>query len=338
MSQSNQQWEIMGYDTRQLGKSLLASWRELLWDDGSPLKVHLDEVVHLREEGGERYVQSGKSVEALPTESEGVLLPEQLVLTRVIRVPRAAETDLDAVMALEVTANSPFPEPDTASGWRINERGAEMLTLHLAIVSLSATMAYLSQHYDIHDVGEREVWAECDGAVLALQGFGEHRRLGRYRRRLVRVAGMVGGSAVLLLLISGLAAASKYIELDKLNGQAEQVIADSREASRMRTELATANQTITAVNQIMSEYPDPRVEIERLTRLLGDEAYLAQLSIRGRQIKLRGRAMDAAAVMQKLTAEEAFTEVTAPQAIVRVAGSGLEQFHLNITIKPGASG
>jgi hypothetical protein len=42
--------------------------------------------------------------------------------------------------------------------------------------------------------------------------------------------------------------------------------------------------------------------------------------------------------MQKLTNEPAYVEVTAPQAIVKVGNSGLEQFSLNINLGDGVSG
>ena len=48
-----------------------------------------------------------------------------------------------------------------------------------------------------------------------------------------------------------------------------------------------------------------------------------------------GRAEDAAAVMQLLTGEPDYAEVASPQAIVKVANSGLEQFTLDLTLAGG---
>ena len=45
-----------------------------------------------------------------------------------------------------------------------------------------------------------------------------------------------------------------------------------------------------------------------------------------------GTPSEAAAVMQKLTDEPTYSEVLAPQAIVRVGNTGLEQFSLTITL------
>jgi hypothetical protein len=51
----------------------------------------------------------------------------------------------------------------------------------------------------------------------------------------------------------------------------------------------------------------------------------------GPDIRLRGRAGDAALVMQQLTDEPAYLEVQAPQAFTRVS-DGQEQFSLNIRV------
>ena len=109
MSQADQQWEILGYDTRRIGKSIAGAWRDLLWGDESPLKIHLDEAVRLQGEGSERFVQSGSDITPTTRACEGILLPDELVLGKSLQVPRAVEVDLPSVMDLEVSANSPFP-------------------------------------------------------------------------------------------------------------------------------------------------------------------------------------------------------------------------------------
>ncbi|MEM1113668.1 MAG: hypothetical protein AAGI11_17275 [Pseudomonadota bacterium] len=338
MSQADHQWEILGYDTRRVGKSITAAWRELLWGDESPLKLHLDEAVRLQGEDSERFVQSGADIDAAGSDGasracDGILLPDELILGRTLHIPLAAEVDLPAVMALEVNSGSPFPADDTRSGWKVAARGDTQLTVHLVIVSVSAVMAYLGRQYDLHETTAREVWAEQGGSLVNLKGFGEHQRLQRYRGRLLRVAAMAGASIVLLVAISAIAAGGKYLELRKLEQASAQVLEESRDATSMREELAVARDTIGAVNSIVIDYPNPHLELERLTRLLGDEAYLTQWNMRGRVMKLRGRARDAAAIMKILTDAEAYAEVTSPQAWVRVGDTGLEQFYFNITLR-----
>ena len=337
MSQADQQWEILGYDTRRIGKSIAGAWRDLLWGDESPLKIHLDEAVRLQGEGSERFVQSGSDITPTTRACEGILLPDELVLGKSLQVPRAVEVDLPSVMDLEVSANSPFPVGDTRYGWKVSHRNEAQITVQLAMVSVSAVMTYLGRQYDIHEPGARELWADCHGTLLPLKGFGEHERLGRCRGRLIRVGAMVAASAALLLLISATAATGKYLQLRAVEQDAQRIADESREAMKIREQLASANETIAAVNGIVEEFPNPHLELERLTRLLNDEVHVVQWGMRGRAMKLRGKAADAADVMQILTKEPAYAEVHSKQATVRLP-DGLEQFTLEITVRGGDSG
>ena len=65
--------------------------------------------------------------------------------------------------------------------------------------------------------------------------------------------------------------------------------------------------------------------------------YLAQWSMRGRVMKLRGRATDAADVRLVLTNEPNYLGVTSRQANVRLP-DGLEQFTLDVQVGEGDSG
>ena len=70
----------------------------------------------------------------------------------------------------------------------------------------------------------------------------------------------------------------------------------------------------------------------QLTSLLDDDAFLQEFKINGNKIRLRGRAKDAAQLMQRLTDEKNYANVSAPQAITRLGNSGMEQFFLDLEI------
>ncbi len=335
MLDTSKQWVLFGYDMRHIGAHWRAAWVEFLWGDRSPVRARLDEVVRVRAGDDYRWFHVGEEVEARETPCEGILLPESLTLVRSVTLPRAAESDLDSAMALEVMSRSPFPGDDTASGWRVADVGEQQLRVDLCIVSLSATMRFLGQQFGQHEPRQREIWAEVDGKPVMLRGFGEGHRLSRYNARLRRV-GIVAALALLLLLAAlGAAAGSKYLELRQYQTLAASVQAEAQEAMELRTALAQASETVSAVNAISAEYPNPHRELVRLTRLLDDRAYLAQFTMRGHEIRVRGRATDAASVMQKLTEHESFAEVTAPGGIVSVGNTGQEQFTINIRLPDG---
>lgn len=332
----DQQWTLFGYDTRQVGQHWLAAWRDLLWGNDSPLRQRLDEVVLAERADGEHPYQSGREIDgdvSLPADPcRAICLPDDLLLHKTLTLPLAAESELPSVVALEVNANSPFSHDDTAFGWRVRERSETRLRVDLLIASRSAVMAWLGKTHDIHEPRAREVWGDSGAGMVVLGGFGEARRESRYRTRLLRAGIMSAVAAGLLLLIAGLAAGAKQVELGRMEALAESTTREAASAAELRTSLAEANRQIQAARDIVASYPNPHVEIARLTRLLDDSAYAAHMAVRGDVIRLRGRATDAAAVMQRLSSQPEYDEVTAPQAIVRVGNTDLEQFYLDIRL------
>lgn len=332
----DQQWVLFGYDTRQVGQHWLAAWRDLLWGNDSPLRQRLDEVVVTERDGVHEVHHAGRELHGdipLPVDPcRAICLPDDLLLNKALTVPLAAEAELRSVIALEVNANSPFSHGDTAFGWRVSDRTETQLRVNLLIASRSSIMAWLNKQHGIHDAEAREIWGSSDAGMIVLQGFGEARREARYRARLLGAGVRVGMAAALLLLIAGLAGGAKQMELGRLEVLAEATGREAAGAAELRASLAAANQQIQAARDIVANHPNPHVELARLTRLLSDEAFAAHMAVRGDLIRLRGRAMDAAAVMQRLSSEPAYSEVTAPQAIVRVGNTALEQFYLDIRL------
>lgn len=338
MFDTAQSWEVFGYDTRQIGRHWIAAWRDLVWAENSPIRRHLDEVVQLRS-GNDTYLyQSGELCPQAPFECQAILLPEELTLSRRLRLPIAAEGHLDAALALEVGANSPFAPEDTAHGWKLVSRDQSHLEVIVSIVSISTVMTHLGKQYDIHDPTSQEVWVKVDDSMMLINGFGEGQRASKYRSRLVRSGFGLGLCLLLVLLTVGAATAAKRAELLQLEEISRDMKAAAGEASRMRLALAVANDTVGAVNEVVATYPSPHVEIARLTSLLGDDVSLGRFSIKGKDIRIQGRAVNAASVMQLLTDEPAYSQVSAPQAISRVGNSGLEQFYLDIKLAGGDSG
>lgn len=338
MFDSGNNWELFGFDMRRIGLLWASAWREFLWGDNSPVKSRLDERVFVHSRRGDQYFQGGKPVTADGgAVCEAVLLPGDLVLSKTLKLPLAAEAELDKVMPLEITAHSPFPAGDTGYGWKLAGRGETGIQVQLAIVSLSAAMTFLGQEYDCHDHRTYEVWAEVDDAPVVIGGFGEEKRRSLYRRRLVRVGALAGYVATAVLGMFGLAAGFKYLELQEVNRVVAQVEREAVNASQLRSTLAFAGETIAVADRYLLEHPNPHRELARLTKLLGDDASVQQFVMNGRDIRIRGEATNAAEVMAQLTAEPAYAEVSAPQAMTKLGNTGLERFVFNIKLAGGES-
>ncbi len=91
MLESGQNWELFGYDMRNVGRHWSAAWRDLLFGHDSPLRGRLDESVRLIDPAGSRCYHAGRPTADTDTDCEAVLLPEELVLARTLRLPLAVE-------------------------------------------------------------------------------------------------------------------------------------------------------------------------------------------------------------------------------------------------------
>ncbi|KGE04741.1 PilN domain-containing protein [Pseudohaliea rubra] len=338
---NDQQWYLFGYDMRQLGRHWLAAWRDLFLGLDSPVRRHLDEVVLVEREGAVRAYQSGEPLPeraAASSACTGVCLPDELVLHKRLSLPQAVESDLQTALAIEVAANSPFAADDTAWGWRLAARSEQTIAVDLAIVARSAVMSFLGREHNSREATSQEIWAAVPGAMAVINGFGEGRREALYRRRLGRVGMMLGACLLLVLALAGVYAGGKQFELARVSALATERSRAAGDVTALREAIADANRQILAARELIARYPNPHEELARLTRLLDDDAWVAHFSANGPDLRIRGRAGDAAAVMQTLSAEKAYSEVTAPQAISRVGNSEVEQFYLDIRLEePDAS-
>ena len=335
MLESSQNWELFGYDMRNVGRHWVDAWRDLLWANDSPVRRHLDDAVIVRGEVGQICYQAGMPSDVQESDYAAIVLPEDLVLTKTLDLPRAVEVDLAAVLALEVNAASPFSADDIGYGWNIVARSEAQITVVLAMLSKSATMAYLGRQHDIHDAQQQEVWAKVGAEMLVVKGFGEARRKSSYRKRLLRVATMIVLAGLLLLAMVGAAATFKAWELQSVQKMAASTERESSDAARLRASLGVSNALIAGVNRVVLAYPNPHIELSRLTHLLKDEEFVNNFSMQGLEIELVGRAVNAASVMQRLTDESDYAEVSAPRAITRVKNSQTEQFYLSIRRREG---
>ncbi|MCP5130106.1 MAG: PilN domain-containing protein [Pseudomonadales bacterium] len=332
MLEKGQNWELFGYDMRRLGRYWIAAWRDLLWAHDSPVRQRLDEVVTVQGAAGVSYYQAGAECAGAPaSDCRAVLLPDDLVLAKQIRIPVQAESELTAILDLEIRASSPFTAADTRWGWSVLSRNDAHLEIALAIVSASAAMTFLAREYDSHDPLAQEVWVQVGTSMVVVRGFGESLREQRYRGRLLHTAALVAVVAALLLAMAGVSALFKGAELRRLETMSAATMLQAKDASGLRAVLAQATETINAANEVVARYPNPHTELARLTALLGDEASLSSFSMEGADVRVRGKAADAALVMSNLTDEPGYLEVRAPSAFSR-QDNGLEQFTLEFSV------
>lgn len=341
MATDTQAWNLFGFDVRRIGHYFRSGWRDFLWGEASPVLAAVDETVRARlPDGGERYYRAGRPAAAPAggAAAEAVVIPDELALAKVLRLPLAAEAELDAVLALEVRSSSPFDAADTCFGWTLLRRDDTEARIQLVISSTAAVMEYIGERFDNHDVGAFEVWADIDGHMVTLDGFGEDRRRQRNRRRMVYAGALAAYSLVALVAVFGCAAGLKKLELEKVRGIHAEVSARAADVVGTRSDLVAARDMISVANTLAAAYPSPHRELQRLAQLLADDTFLSSVEISGSDLKITGESLDSAAVMQALLDNPAYSLVEAPVASKKLS-NGNERFVFDLALAaPGGEG
>ena len=349
MSEGVNQWELFGLDMRSFGRYWSRAWEEFLFSQESPVRRRLDEPVELRDGDDLMLVRNGKPMAAAQNAElhgggdapcRAFLIPDDLVLTRVIRVPLTALAELESVVALELSALSPFPADDTVSGRLEVARDENSAQIALTVCSKLALRRWFHNEADQHQVAREgvELWARSGEHFIVIDENGESQRERLYRRRLWKVGAVTGGIMLALLVSVSLYSLQQKVALARVAEVAERYTETTRSAVRARDQLVSANETIVSAVDVQRRYPNPHLEIARLTGLLADDTFLTHFSSRGMELRIRGRSVDAAQVMQNLADDPNYESVEALGPITSVGNTGLEQFNLKISVAAEAAG
>ncbi|MEO1079806.1 MAG: PilN domain-containing protein [Pseudomonadota bacterium] len=335
--QANNQWSILGYDPRLFFRQWKEAWSSLLFDRASPLRARLDVPLCLHRPQENVLVLGDRHLDGSPDSASfhAWLLPDDIVLAQTLRVPLSVDAEVEGVVDFELAARNPFPPDDTVSGWREVSRDDGFITIAVAIASRAALASWIASRQ--HKETDGELWAAVGEHYVALRGYGGTAYAEAYKATLRRV-GLKAFAAVALLLVCALLfVAYRHNEASALRDSLTAVETRAQRAMTLRNELAEANGVIDAATSSFSQYRNPHIELERLTRSLDDAAFLTHFSMREDKVRVRGRADDAAQVMQTLAEHPAYASVSAPQAIATVGRTEIEQFYLDLELRPAGS-
>lgn len=291
--------------------------------------------------GAERPLRAG---EALSPRFIAVALPEDLVLHREIRLPSIPDEDLPQALALQAAAFSPFAESDLVWGYRAARTDAGALLIDLALASRRQVEAYLQQQTPLVDAKQTtvpEVWVFCARSKpIVLAGFGEPQRLAyaRQRRRWHYV--LLAGMAIWLAAIAVTPSLQLRARAVDAYGKHQQLVSQTAHLVKARAELMQANESLTAVADILAGRIEPLRVLDRLTQVLPDDTALQGFTLKGQQLTLTGLTANASVLMQILGEQTGIREVKAPSAAIRVAAgaSAKENFVIELALDPAVFG
>jgi general secretion pathway protein L len=354
---------LFGLDLAPLGRDILTAWRGMLdwpvlvWLWPRPrLSLWLPDGTQALSRGplttavpiAKTQSKSGKaSATSAPHQArdqaralarfQALVLPEDILLRRSLVMPALAQAELQAALALQLHAFSPFPLEDLVwtSEVQLAEDGKTQ-HIHAALSSRKLIAQHLATLPTAATLGDIEVWVPHvkDGHHAVASGFAEnqrHRRSAAWR--------WVSASLVMLALalLVGIAA-TPSVQLYLRSKQAEAALQALQQkalpvlAERERFTLVT--EKLTQLGDNFNQSVAPRPVLQLITEALGDDTSLLSLQVQGHKVSLTGQTVNASALMKKLDSLSGLREVRAPAPATKPLGATRESFTIEFTMDP----
>ena len=321
---------------------LLAAWRGMLgWPVISWLWPESD--VRLWLTGGSVGVSRGMSSGLISNEAraraarfEALVLPETLLLRKLVTLPQLQATELAAALALEVQSISPFAIDDTVWSHQSVSSDSNATKVHVVIASRRLIAQHAESNFPRLEMKAAEVWVQQveKTGFVALQGYGDTRR--QSQNRMWRWV-----SALLVLLVLALAAGialTPTVRLYLVSVQAsralEIVTKKANPAVEQREALLRLSQQISSLDKLIDKPVPPLQTLSLITQALPDDTSLLSLQVQGLKVTMTGQTANAALLMKQLGSTAGLQDVKAPTPATKPLGATREQFTIDFVLDP----
>jgi general secretion pathway protein L len=266
-----------------------------------------------------------------------VLLPANAVLTRVIRLPVAAVTDLASIVEFEIARHTPFTaerayyrhrvlgRPTTAGTIEVELRVAPRELIDLTVRRLAAVGVATTTVTAI-DVPLRE---RARASLTPAEARSGRTWSAGNRARAAIAAASLAAALASPVAVAQLRLAAIAHDVGALRPTVERRLAVQEHDLRQRAALD-------AVVAAKRAAPATIELLAALTHALPDGSWLTSLQLGGRELVIDGYAPAAAALVRPLETAGPFAQVGYRAPITREAAGGLEHFQFDIRLKDRA--
>jgi general secretion pathway protein L len=284
-----------------------------------------------------RFALDPNAMAAVPrdrSEPVALRLGPRDVLTKTVSLPLAAERDLGQVLGFEMDRETPFTADELFWNYRVEarDRYRGVLSARLVLIPRVRLASLLAA---LHAAGLFPRRAEialagADRCEVPLDdGVTRHSPSSRW---LVKT--MVGACALLAVAAVALPFVQQQLALDALDTEIATHQAAVAETTELNRELARLSGSLDAVAKQRAEAGRPLTVLAAATRVLPDDTYLTELTLRQRQITLTGRSPAAARLIGTLAADRGFRNPAFAAPVTRIEALRTEVFTITAEVLP----
>ena len=354
---------LFGLDLAPLGRDILTAWRGMLdwpilawlWPQPRLVLCLPDGTLALSRGPQTAAVPvaqpptpSGQATAtAVPSQAraqarfQALVLPEDILLRRRFvmpaLVPALAQAELQAALALQLHAFSPFPLEDLVwtSEVQLAEDGKTQ-HIHAALSSRKLIAQHLATLPTDATLGDIEVWVPHvhDGHYAVASGFAENQRHRRSAAWRWFSAGLLMLALALLVGIAATPSLQLYLRSKQAEAALQALQQKALPVLAERERFTLVSEKLTQLGENFNQSLAPRPVLQLITEALGDDTSLLSLQVQGHKVSLTGQTVNASALMKKLDSLPGLREVRAPAPATKPLGATRESFTIEFTMDP----
>lgn len=256
-------------------------------------------------------------------------LPPGAALQRDVTLPLAAEAGLDRVLAYEMDRLTPFTADDVFFAWEVlrRDREAGRLMLRLSLVPRAPLLPLLAALRDAGvDAQAIEIPGRPGGGRLRIPLAHMRPASARRERRLLLSA--AAGCAALALLAILLPFVLQAVASSRLDGRIALLQPRVRVVQALQHRIAGSSAGSDLVAAERRRLGDALQVLASVTRVLPDDSYLSDLTLRQGQLTISGQSPGAAKLIPVISADPAFSAPAFSAPVTRIEGQNTDLFSI----------
>ena len=262
-----------------------------------------------------------------------LLLDPVHVLRKELKLPLAAESNLQQVLTFEMDRQTPFRASDVYYTWKKleGEKDSGQIRIELFVVPRSAVDPSLDK-LSATGLAVSGVDLIEDGATAGVNLLPPEKRLRVVNPRSRLNWGLAAAAAVLLLVLMVQSLNLRANRVEELEVAIADVQDEARRVQRLKEQVEETSEAASFLTRRRARSPMAIELLADITRILPDDTYLDRLVISEDSILIQGKSSNAQQLIEVVNKDEVFNEAAFRGSTRLDTSTGLEIFEVNARI------
>ncbi|MFK7794664.1 MAG: PilN domain-containing protein [Gammaproteobacteria bacterium] len=283
------------------------------------------------------YNQAVESDKKYKVQACNVLLPEKMILNRVVTLPLATEKNIDNVIAYEMDRYTPFKREDVYFDAQVQskDKAEKKISVLLRVIKKSTISELLRFIEDSQlsieniycvDVNSKPIGDALKFGDILNSSAGKNSNNSTNRYLLV----LVGILTVVALILP---IAKNYWNAQKYNAELESINPEIVEVKKLLSTYKEMKRDIDLSADLNKKNVKAIVLLSDLTSIISDDTSLSRLSVEDGIVRMQGASVSASKLISALDSTQKFTDVKFAAPVTQNSASGNENFTIQMRLK-----